>query len=112
MKKLLMLALVAISGTLLFSCGPNMYNTQSSGKDNTAYVIVLTDGPKFENVSVVVDGHPYIYDKVHKIKNRRKAQKVRIEPGRHNVKVLVGAEVMTDEDIFIGLQETKQVVLR
>ena len=112
MKKLLMLALVALSGTMLFSCGPNMYKTQSAGKDDVAYIIVLTDGPKFENVSVIVDGTPYIYNKVQKVKNRRKAQQVRIEPGRHNVKVLVGAEVMTDEDIFISVQETKQIVLR
>lgn len=53
MKRLLLL-LIAVIG--LSSCGPKQYLSYSAGKDNVSYIMVLTDGPKYEFVNIVVDG--------------------------------------------------------
>lgn len=112
MKKILFLILITVCTALFSSCGPHIYKTQSAGKDNSSYVIVLTDGPQYNNVSVMVDGIAHPYGKVYKTKYKRKAQPIVTEPGKHNIKVLVNGSVISDEEVYIGLQETKMVILR
>lgn len=112
MKKILTITFIALFGLALSSCGRHMYSTQSGGMDNVSYIIVLKEAGRYDNVAVVVDGETYPYPKVFKVKAKRKAPQIFIEPGKHNVKVLVGGEVVTDENIFIAVQETKTVVLR
>lgn len=112
MKKIILLSFTAIIVLAFSSCGPHMYKTQSSGKDNVSYIIVLKESGDYDNVSVVVDDKAYPYGKVYKVKAKRKAHPVIIEPGKHNVKVIVDGTVMTDENVFLGLQETKMIVLR
>lgn len=112
MKKIILLSLLAVIAVAFSSCGPHMYKTQSSGKDNVSYVIVVKEAGDFGNVYVVIDDKAYPYGKVYKVKAKRKAHPVIIEPGKHNVKVVVDGTVMTDEDVFLGLQETKMIVLR
>jgi archaellum component FlaG (FlaF/FlaG flagellin family) len=116
MKKtaLIFTAMIAMA---LSSCGPHMYKTQSSGKDNISYVIVVADNnmhynKSAMNVDVIVDGEAYPYDNLYKIKAKRKAHPIIIEPGKHNIKVVVNGEVFTDENVFLSLQETKMIVLR
>ncbi|MDR0955460.1 MAG: hypothetical protein LBM20_08850 [Rikenellaceae bacterium] len=113
MKKIILTLLTVIVVALAFSsCGPYMHKSQSSGQDNVSYIIVLKETGEYNNVSVVVDDKTYPYDKIYKVKAKRKAHPVTIEPGRHHLKVIVDGAVMTDENIFIGLQETKTIVLR
>lgn len=112
MKKIIILSFVAIMALAFSSCGPHMYKTQSGGKDNVSYVIVLKETGNYDNVFVVVDDKAHPYGKVYKVKAKRKAHPVIIEPGKHNIKVVVNGTVMIDENVFIGLQETKMIVLR
>ena len=112
MKKRIVLWCVAIAAVFT-SCGPHMYKTQSGGQDNVSYIIVLKEYGSYENVSVILDDKVfYPYGKVYKVKNKRKAHPIIVEPGRHNIKVAVDDVLLTDEDVFLGLQETKSIVLR
>lgn len=112
MKKIFFL-FALIAAVALSACGPRMYNTQSSGKDNVSYVIVVKDSrTDYRNVAVVVDDVTYPYGIVYKLKAKRKALPIIIEPGRHNVKVVVDGTTITDENVFLGLQETKMIILR
>ena len=113
MKRVILLALVSIIAVVLYSCGPAMYKTQSSGKDNASYIIVVKESRwAYNNISVVVDNTMHPYGKVYKVRAKRKARPVTVEPGRHNIKVMVDGVVLTEEAVFLGLQETKMVVLR
>ncbi len=109
MRKLVFI-LIAIFA--LSSCGPKMYSTSQSGKDNVSYVVVLTAGQKYTNVVVEVDGEAFPLEKVYKVKDARKAPQVVMAPGKHTVKVISNGQVLTNENIFIGLQETKKIVLQ
>ena len=88
-----------------------MYNTYSAGKDNTSFIIVLTNGQAFENVSVIVDEKSFPIEKVYKVKAARKAIPVITTPGKHQVKVVSNGKTLVDEKVVIGLQETKKIVL-
>ena len=113
MKKIILLAFVSIVVVMLNSCAP-MYKTQSSGKDNVSYVIVLKESVwvRYNNVAVVVDDTIYPYGYVYRVRAKNKAHPVMVEPGRHNVKVIVNGAILVDEEMFLGLQETKSIVLR
>lgn len=109
MKKIFAFALLVIS---LSACGPHLYNTFSAGKDNASYIIVLTAGSAFDEVSLVVDGKSFKVDKVYKVKATRKAHPIIVTPGKHQIKVISKGETLLEENIMIGLQETKKIVLQ
>ncbi|HZK95316.1 MAG TPA: hypothetical protein VFC67_13995 [Prolixibacteraceae bacterium] len=109
MKKLIILALVIVG---LSACGPNMYSTKSAGKDNSSFIVVVTDGQAYDNVSVIVDGQKYPIETVYKLKAIRKAHPVTVSPGKHKVEVISNGKTLVEENIFIGLQETKKIVLQ
>lgn len=112
MKKIILFSFALVFAAAFSSCGRQMYNTQSAGKDNVSFVIVLLESGSFNNVSVVIDDQTFPYDNVQKIKNKRKAQPIITEPGKHHIKVIADGRIMTDENVFLGLQETKIIVLR
>lgn len=112
MRKIILLSVVVLVAAIITSCGPHTYATKSSGKDNASYVIVLKEAGDYGNVTVMVDDQAYPYGKVYRVKTKRKAHPVIIEPGKHNIKVISNGTVMTDENVFIGLQETKTIILR
>ena len=109
MKKLLFLIVVLLGVT---SCGPHMYTTRSSGRDNVSYVIVLKSDTKYENVSVIIDGKVFPIEKLYKEKAARKAHPIITTPGKHHIKVMSADSTLVDEKVFLGLQETKEIVLR
>lgn len=108
MRKILFIVIAIFAFT---SCGPKMYSTRQSGQDNVSYVIVLTAGQEYINVVVEIDGQEFPVEKVYKVKDARKAPQIIMEPGKHNVKVISNGNVITNQDIFIALQETKKIVL-
>lgn len=109
MRKILLLSLVVVG---LSACSPHMYNTYSAGKDNASFIIVLTNGQKYENVSIIVDGLTFPIEKVYKVKAMRKAIPIATTPGKHQIKVVFKGQNIVEEDIFLGLQETKKIVLK
>ncbi len=108
MKRIIIftLALFAFS-----ACGPHMYSTRSGGQDNSSFVVVVTNGQEYKNVSVIIDGTRYSIEKVYKLKAIRKVHPVVITPGKHQIQVVSGDKTLTNENIFIGLQETKKIIL-
>lgn len=88
------------------------YNTTSASKDNISYVIVLSDNSDYSNVEVQIDEEKPIQREVKTLKLKRKAEPVIITPGKHKVRVINNGKVVVEENIFIGLQETKKIVLR
>ena len=109
MKKILLLAIVVVG---LSYCSPHMYNTSSSGKDNSSFIIILADNQGYDNVSVIVDGKTFPIEKVYKVKDSRKAHPVTISPGKHKLEVMSSGKKIVEENIYIGLQETKKIVLK
>lgn len=109
MKKFLIIALAFVG---LFACSPHMYNTHSAGKDNVSFIIVLTNGQTYENVSLIVDGETFPIEKVYKVKATRKAHPVHTTPGKHQIKVVSNGKILVEENVFLGLQETKKIVLQ
>jgi len=108
MKKIFLLFIVVIG---LSACGPHMYNTYSTGKENSSFIIVLTSGHSYENVSVIVDGKTFQIEKVNKVKATRKAHPVITTPGKHQIKVVSNGKILVEESAFLGLQETKKIIL-
>lgn len=94
----------------LSSCGA--YKTYSAGQSNESFIMVLREKQPYDNVTVIVDGKEYPVAKVYKVKSKRKSQPIVIEPGKHTVKVAVNGRIISEESVFIGLQETKKIVLR
>lgn len=109
MKKILILALTIVG---LSACSPHMYSTYSAGKDNTSFIIVLTNGQAYENVSVMVDGKAFPIEKVYKVKAKRKVHPVITSPGKHEIEVVSNGKTLVKESVFLGLQETKKIVLQ
>ena len=107
MKKLL-IWFMAVAG--LSACGPHMYTTYSSGKENASYIIVVGN-QSYTNVSVVVDGKSFQIDKVYQLKATRKANPVITSPGKHQITVVANGKTVLTENVFLGLQETKKIVL-
>ena len=107
MNKLLIWTLAVVG---LSACGPHMYNTLSAGKENASFILVLSNAP-YENVSVIVDGKPFQIDKVYQLKSERKAHPVVISPGKHQITVVSNGKTLRNENVFLGLQETKKIIL-
>jgi uncharacterized protein (DUF427 family) len=114
MKNIIPALVVIVMAMSFAGCGKGLYTTSSSGQDNVGYITVITDGKTLRDadVNVVVDGKAYSYGVVYTTKMKRKASSVAVEPGKHNIKVTLAGEVLADEDVFLGLQQTKQFVLR
>lgn len=113
MKKISAILLAVVIAAGVVSCGKGLYTTSSSGKDNVSYVTVLSESYTIKSgVSVVVDGKAHPYGKVYKVKFKRRTQPLAIEPGKHRIQVMLSGKVVADENVFIGLQETKQFVIR
>lgn len=109
MKKILILALTIVG---LSACSPHMYKTYSAGKYNTSFIIVLTNGQVYENVLVMVDGKAFPIEKVYKVKATRKADPIITTPGKHQIEVVSNGKTLVKESVFLGLQETKKIVLQ
>lgn len=110
MKKIIPIIICIV----LFLGACKTYNTSSSGKDNVSYIVVLSDNILYENstVNVDVDGVKYIVENVYSVKNKINNEPIVITPGKHLVKVMLNDSVIVQENIFIGLQETKKIILR
>jgi len=109
MKKIIMLVLTIVG---LSACSPHMYNTYSAGKDNASFITVVTNGPYYEDVSVIVDGKAFPIEKVYKVKATRKAHPVITTPGQHQIVVVSKGKTLVKENVYLGLQETKKIVLQ
>ncbi|GHV02270.1 hypothetical protein FACS1894159_11030 [Bacteroidia bacterium] len=111
MKKIAQIIAAAAVVLLVASCA-HTYSTRAAGQANASYVSVLTAGPQYKDVKVVVDGEATSYGKVYTVKLRRKTAPVVITPGKHKLQVVADGNVVIDEVIFLGVQETKEVILR
>ena len=104
---------ISLLALLMLSCSRHQYKTMSSGKEDTGFVIVLTENGNYtKDVALVVDnGQSLAVAKVYKQKMQRKAPVFKVEPGKHNLKVVVAGRTVYDKDVIIGLQETRKIVL-
>jgi hypothetical protein len=110
MKKIILLLIIVIGVT---SCNTSKwYSTASASKDNISYVIVLSDNSDYSNVEIQIDEEKPVKRDVKSLKLKRKAEPVIITPGKHKVRVINNGKVIVEENIFIGIQETKKIVLR
>ena len=107
MNKLLIWSMVMVG---LSACGPHMYNTYSAGKENASFIIVVSN-KDYSDVDVIVDGKSFPIEKVYQLKSIRKAHPLIISPGKHLITVVSKGKTLLTENIFLGLQETKKIVL-
>jgi hypothetical protein len=111
MKKILLLSALAL---ILFAGCRNTYQTYSAGKENASFILITTDNRDYKhNISVIVDNNqPILVDKVFTTKKKLQAKPIETTPGKHALKIMQGATVLYNQDIFVGLQETKTVILK
>jgi hypothetical protein len=85
----------------------------SSGKENESFVIVLTENGKYDNgvVLTIDDKTPVTIENVRKVKQQRKAEVVKTTPGKHNLKIMRNGSIVYNQDVLMGLQETKKIIL-
>lgn len=98
---------------LLFSCATT-YKSQYGGKEDKAYILVLSadDGRSFSDISIEVDGKIYPVDKVYTEKKYQKATPIAVYAGKRKVKIQNGSEVLLIQTIFVGVQETRKIIIR
>lgn len=108
--KYLFISLLAL---LMVSCSPHQYKTMSSGKDDVSFVIILTEGGSYsQGVNLIVDDNQtHAVNKVYKQKMQRKAPVFKVSPGKHNLKITQNGNTIFDQNVVIGLQETRKIVL-
>lgn len=106
--------IISLFFTILFLSSCGRYVATSGGKDDVGYVAVIKENPKakFENVELVIDGKSFIINKVESNDKFYKVKPVSIAPGKHQVKVLVNGTVVAEENILVGLQETRKIFIR
>lgn len=100
-----------IVALIVSACGPHTYSTYSAGKDNSSYIIVLSKEQQHKSVMVIVDGKSIPIKKVYKLKDTIKAHPIITEPGKHHIEVVSNGKTVLEENIIIGLQETKKIIL-
>lgn len=110
MKKYIILLVLAAA--TMVGCR-NTYQTLSAGKENESFILITTDKDEYrENITVVVDnGTPILVEKVFKTKKQLQAKPITITPGKHTIKVLKNGQTIYEQAVFLGLQETKKIVL-
>ena len=104
---------ISLLALLMLACSPHQYKTMSGGKEDTSFVIVLTEAGDYSNGAVLLvdDEQSFVVEKVYKQKLQRKAPVFKISPGKHNLKVTVGGQTVYNKDVVLGLQETRKIVL-
>ena len=87
--------------------------TSASGKADVSYILVLRDyGSHVKKADIQIDEQEPI--KLKKIKKEAKSYKAKpypITPGKHNLKIMIKSEIWLDEQIYLGVQETKKIVI-
>jgi hypothetical protein len=111
MKKYILLVLLAAAS--LAGCRTT-YQTLSAGKENASFVLITTDNNEYRhNITVIIDNStPVMVEKVFKTKKQLQAKQIATTPGKHTIKVLKGDRVIYEQNVFLGLQETKKIVLQ
>ncbi len=104
---------IALISLLMIACSPHQYKTMSSGKEDTGFVIILTEGGKYtNNVTLVIDNQQnFEVQKVYKQKLQRKAPVFKVSPGKHNLKVTSNGQTIYEKNVIVDLQETEKIVL-
>lgn len=111
MKRYTLLLILAVVG--LVGCR-NTYQTLSSGKENQSFVLITTDNDQYRNnIMVIIDNNaPVLVEKIFKTKKQLQAKPIVTTPGKHTIKITKEGKVIYEELVFLGLQETKKIVLQ
>ena len=97
---------------VLSSCGPHMYSTRSTGLNDEAFIIVLSDNKDYSNVEIEINGIRQEVSKVYRIKDARKAYPIPIATGKQKVIIYNKNKKILEQELFLGLQETRKILLR
>ncbi|MBP3467085.1 MAG: hypothetical protein J6K01_05680 [Paludibacteraceae bacterium] len=110
MKKSILM-IIAAALALLASCKYPV--TQSSGKENIAYLIFVSVSNKPNSmVEVTVDGNTvFTAETVKEKKSNNKGTTYAVAPGKRTVRVTDNGNVLYDKVIFLSSQETKKILL-
>lgn len=110
MKKSLVLFALPL---LLLGCKANFPVAQQSGKEDMAYLL-LVSGKEYagKEVQVTVDnGQPFIAKVVKQKKANRRGTQYGIGTGNRGLKVTYDGKTIYQKKIFVSTQEVKQIIL-
>lgn len=111
MKAKLTIALIVTAIMTLAGCAKYPVS-QSTGKEDMAYLLFVTGSGNDNDVTVTLDGEKVFTAKVVKQKNaNRKGTSYGVATGRRKVKVQRDGKTLYDKEIFVSSQETKQIIL-
>lgn len=88
-------------------------STSASGKADVSYILLLRDyDSHVKTATIQLDGQtPVVLSNIQKEVKSHKAKPYPIAPGKHHLKVMVEGKTLVDEKIFLGVQETKKIII-
>lgn len=103
---------IALMGVL--SACVTTYKTQYGGKEDKASILILSadGGREFSDLVVTVDGLDYDVKTVYSEKQSHKAVPIVINAGKRKLTVKKDGRVLLMQQIFIGVQETRKIIIR
>ena len=110
MKRIIILTIALIGLTACVTT----YKTQYGGKEDKAAILVLSadQGREFSDIVVNIDGRDYNVEKVYPEKKYQKAAPIMVYAGKHKITIKKDNEVLLMQNIFIGVQETRKIIIR
>lgn len=104
--------LIAFFALALGGCKAHIA-TFSAGKPDTAHLLLLRGyGSHLKKATIQLDDQePVELKKIRKETKVYKARPYPITPGKHHLKVSLKNKTFLDEHIYIGVQETKKIVI-
>lgn len=109
MKRLL---LVCLSLFLLSACKMGQYS-QTSPMENVPYLQFITmDKQSPKSVKVYIDDNQPFEAKVNRVKSHTiKGDIYMVSKGKHRIKIMDKSDLLYDSEVFLSLQETRQIIL-
>ena len=103
--------IIAATMALLASCKAPV--TQSSGKENVAYLLFVSTGNRPNTtVDVTIDGETsFTAETVKAKKSGNKGTSYVVSVGKRTVKVTADGNVLYNKVVFLSPQETKKIML-
>lgn len=87
--------------------------TSASGKADVSYILISRDyGCHVKKATIQIDEQePIELGKIKKEAKSYKAKPYPITPGKHHLKVMLEGKIWLDEQIYLGVQETKKITI-
>lgn len=112
MKKL-SIVFASLLAVLLTACKANMPVAQQSGKEDIAYLLLVSNGGTYNNktVQVSVDGQTFDAVVVKQKTSNRRGTQYTAPTGSHQLTVTFNGQTIYNKKVFLSTQQVKRIEL-